>query len=251
MPSSSPLISHHLNNSSNEYYDSSTIVVTENRLKCLKGCSLSKEPCEHLCSWARHNKLPLFYTDRFRPLDLIGEDLILNEENSEAEEYTLPESIGPVTENMELSADLPEPNTMDTGEDIYNPNTQADFIYEEQFAGYQLTNTDTINYVIEADPIRTPTPEITEMSSAMPISASTTPKPTPTPRQPIPETPRPIPTPRQITDTPKASFSVRRTGQRRRNVQSDELAAMKSTAKDLIDLAPAWKVERVLRLLEN
>ena len=276
MPLSSPLISNQLNNSANEYYDSSTIVLTDTRLKCVKGCSLSKEPCEHLCSWARHNKLPSNYTDRFRPLDLEGEDIILDEENSKAEEYTLPESIGVVSESLELATDLDDDNNMDTQDDVYSHHTQGpiftngivdtpdcyysgskfsegECIYEEQLPSYHLQNTGTINYVYASESIGNTT-EITEMTTvnatSVHSSPNSTPKPTPTPRQ-IHQTPKPTPTPRQITDTPRASFSVRRTGPRRKNVQSDELAAMKSNAKDLIDLAPHWKVKKVLQLLEN
>ena len=224
---------------------------TEGRLKCLKGCALSKEPCSHLANWARYNRLPSKYTDRFRPINLRGSSNLPTyaEKVTQAEENTLPESISDYPEKISTNAEkdifsfeskqlVPEPDVV---ENSYQPVEQAVGIIQnhdnfqtavdDMVDDYQLASNNMDYYNCQ-----TPTPisasSFTELKTAQ-INYVTQ---TPTQLRPIPSTP---------------VSSIRRTGGRNKNVQSDEAAAIRAKGHELMDTAPIWKIKKAIKLLEH
>ena len=234
-----------------EYYDSSSIMCTEGRLKCLKGCALSKEPCPHLANWARYNRLPSKYTDRFRPINLRGSSNLptYTEKVTQAEENTLPESISDYSEKSSLNAEknmfdfeskqLPEP--VPEPDVSYQPVEQSDGI-TQNYDNFQTAVDDMVDdYQLASNNMdyyncQTPTPmsasSFTELKTAQ-INYVTQ---TPTQLRPIPSTP---------------VSSIRRTGGRNKNIQSDEAAAIRAKGHELMDTAPIWKIKKAIKLLEH
>ena len=222
-----------------------------------------------------NKKLPKFYSDRFLPLDLVGEALPSNEEFvNEAEHNYLPESM--TEESVESEAPETFENQQMNNNDrdstilacnVYSPNftdMNDGGLYGGEIEDYDMRSNNPINYEIAEENMNVGSPpamlEMTTVNQqgtidATPKNIMATPKAAPraTPKANPNATPKatPIATPRAQTETPRRSFSIRRTGPRRKHVQSDELAAIRAAGMDLLSVAPYHKAKKVLEYLES
>ena len=225
-----------------EYSDSSTIMCTDGRLKCIKGCALSKEPCSHLANWARYKRLPTFYSDRFRPINLKSScNLPIYEEKlTQAEEHTLPDSNSEYTEDSSRNANK---KYCDASNQLASTSIQPAVGIVQNSDNFQTADDDmndnyqliTSNHM-DIYNCQTPTSIQASLCTELKTPQITYVTQTPTTLRPIPSTP---------------VSSIRRTGNRNKNIQSDEAAAIRAKGHDLMDTAPIWKIKKAIKLLEH